>query len=211
MGSVITQNEASRRRRQLAFCYLCGKSLTNQGSTTREHVVPKAVLGNRPSSSAWALVLDVHQSCEHLNKRGADTLFALYQRLFLPAEERMAHATEVIYEVIDGASPANASAQKALALATVTLAAAYGSTPDSHVINAALEQYLDVLVSAGGISSRDASRAKTYVAALFDPRHQLRLGHYRSSPLKVLEGVAVEEPVLPLDGIKDVMGGSGAG
>jgi hypothetical protein len=206
MAGVITQTEASRRRQRMPFCYLCGQNLTEKCSTMREHIVPRVVLGVQPSPSAWALVLNVHKTCENRDKRGADALFALWQRLFLPTEERMARATEVIYEVIDGASPANASAQKALALATVTLAAAYGSTPDSHAINAALDQYLDVLVSAGGIPSRDASRAKTYVAALFDPRHQLNLGHYRGTPIKVIEGVPTDESVLPLDGIEDIMG-----
>jgi len=204
MVRIVTQSEAQERRRAVTFCYLCGRDLTDGDKTTREHIVPRAVLGTQPSP-AWAVVLDVHENCERRDKRGSDALFALWSRLFLPPEERAARALEVIDEFFDSAKPTDAEARKRVGLATVRLAAACGSTVGALEIRAALDEYVDVLGAATDVPSRDTSRVKMYLAALFDPKRHLNLGHYRSTPFKVVEGIAADECHLPLDGFGDVM------
>ena len=73
--------------RRLEYCYICGKSLPirpqpgRKKLITREHVIPKAFLGDPPASKGdrWAVVLDVHRDCEESGKQKVDHWLRLFQ------------------------------------------------------------------------------------------------------------------------------------
>lgn len=204
MVSVITQRHARERRRHLKFCYLCGQGFLDGDEKRREHLVPRAVLGDPPSSASWSLLLDVHRSCEEQRKREADTLFTLWQRLFLPPEERAEKAYEELGEIIDAASPGDDDSRMALGLATVKLAAETSGTSDLEAIHRAFNQYFDALISSGGLSDCQKSLAQRYLAAGIDLGRYLELGHYRNTPFKAIDGVVSEDSMLPIDGFNDI-------
>ena len=210
MVSVITQPEANRRRGRLSFCYLCGRILRDGDETTREHIVPKAVLGQPPSTSAWACVLDVHAECERREKGPTDHLFALWRNLLLSPEEKERRAEVALYGIMDAAGPDGAEEGVGPALAAINLALAAGNptrastTNDPQELNRASDDYIDSLVACGGVSDSDARKTKQRMAAVLDPRGHLTKGQYRGTPFKVVDGVTTPEPFFPVEGMDHV-------
>ena len=58
--SIITfQSDAQECRSRLLFYYLCGEALEGNQRKSREHIVPRAVLGHASNAAAWTPILDV--------------------------------------------------------------------------------------------------------------------------------------------------------
>ncbi len=197
---VLTQSDMARCRDAVRFCYLCGRPLAEERETTREHVVPKAVLGRARSDRDWALVLDVHAGCERRDKQGSDVLFFLWQALYYPPQEVMRKADDALAQLERAVKPADARSRGMLAAAACGLAAAHG-TGD---LNLALEAYIDVLATVGGVSTREAARVKRCLSAALDLERHLSVGHYRNTSLKVVSSTSGDDCFVGIDGYKDV-------
>ena len=203
MTDILTQSDGTRCRAAVTFCYLCGGPLAEKRETTREHVVPRAVLGRPLSCRAWVLVLDVHAGCERRDKQGSDALFSLWQALFYPPQEVMQQADDALALLEQAVEPADARSRGLLAAAVCRLAAAHG-TGDLTSVNLALEAYIEVLATIRGISARKVARVKRYFSAALDLERHLSVGHYRNTSLKVSSGASVDDCFLPIDGYVDV-------
>lgn len=85
---ILTQKQMRIVRSEVTFCYICGQPLPEKGSGYKqnvigEHIVPRSLLGDPPTSETerWAVVLDVHRSCETEDKKITDNLLNLLQQM----------------------------------------------------------------------------------------------------------------------------------
>lgn len=86
---ILSQKKMRDIQRSISFCYLCGEGLPPWGKPGRreqvigEHVIPRILLGDAPSSQAetWAVKLHVHRHCEQRVKQRADHWLKLLQEM----------------------------------------------------------------------------------------------------------------------------------
>lgn len=74
--------DPASRRRQRGFCYLCGERMDIRlGECSREHIIPRQLLGVPKNASSWPPVLKVHRACDAKFKKPNDDLFEMLRRL----------------------------------------------------------------------------------------------------------------------------------
>lgn len=208
MSIIRTQAESRACRSRLDICYLCGESLRDRGNTSAEHIVPKAILGSSPSMNAWAVVLDVHQTCECSKKRPLDEVYALFQKISLSAEKRMDISLDAMYKVIDAAAHSQTDERTRTAFLRFCCDVTQAAVADDFPTSAQHACYR--LLDAVGTSKDEVIRAKTTILQLFNPPECLNSGHYRKTTLKPatdvkLDGLNLPPDGIPLDGFRDIM------
>lgn len=187
MAIIRTQHEAKERRRRIAFCYLCGRSICTGDDLLEEHIVPLTVLrrSGASHSQAWPVKLDVHAACEHEIKRDDDEIVSLTKNLFLPPEEIMRRANEAMDKLFNNIKGGDSAAAARL---TESIAAAMAGANEAEELYRAVCEFID----GSGIPSRDRAEIRSRVAPVFGLRQVLHTGHYRKTLLEVL----AEQPVL---------------
>jgi hypothetical protein len=83
---IETLAEATARKREQQFCYLCGVRLPERGIewTKRvddEHIVPRSMRGDSRTNAAWSPILPVHRECNDRKNRGGDEVAALLHKM----------------------------------------------------------------------------------------------------------------------------------
>lgn len=84
---ICTEAESEQSRREIDFCYICGKRLPTRDSAQwksdvdRDHIVPVSKLGDAPSSGAWAPILDCHKECNKLKNKSGDEAASLLHKI----------------------------------------------------------------------------------------------------------------------------------
>lgn len=81
---VTTQKAMADVARGMKRCYICGGSLSpdsGNGRVTRDHVIPKAMLGPQPAAERdrWSVILPVHERCEDVHKEHRDQFAKILQ------------------------------------------------------------------------------------------------------------------------------------
>ena len=209
MGIICTQSDARHCRSRLHLCYLCGEDLGDSKQTSREHIIPRAVLGKGPSAKTWTPLLDVHQTCERNQKRPLDEVYALLQKMASP----MASLDKAMDRVVDLAARPVTDRERRLANAAAArfaadaARAAYATDAEGMLLSQqAFERYIKTL----GVPEKERALAKSAVALLFNPREALSSGHYRKTVLKpaddiVIDGMNAPAGSFALDGIEEIM------
>ncbi len=203
--SITSEHEAKQKRNLVNFCYLCGNTILSCDIITREHIVPRSILGDPPNQNSWPLILGVHKTCERDLKQGPDRIFKLWQNIFRPPEEHLERASNILFDLISRDINTDDLTQIRLAAATARLAAKAANTDiDNQEIFDMLKQYVYAHVQTGQISHQEQLRVQRYLAAAIVPSLNLEMGHYRNTPLKVFPDLQTDGSFISVGGFEEI-------
>jgi len=214
MVRVTSQAKAQAIRRDVRFCYLCGKRLpaTRSGEVvSAEHVLPRSLLP-KATPSAWLIILDVHVQCEATLKREHDSWIRLYYQFTSPAAQKVAILSD-LWDKFLGSQAYDTAMSSGSAVVRSSFLAWISSVAGSDIgdLSEAWIRHLHAIPieDTDAATLRLRERCIGLVGEVFDPGSALPRGHYKGAPFRLdfIQPPGSESPIPALAGGEELARG----
>jgi hypothetical protein len=185
---ILNQREAARQRKNVSFCYICGKNLHSSSGkshnvVTKEHVIPRALLGEAPALNAWPVLLDVHEKCERSYKRKQDHWLALYAKFMKDPYRKMLELKQN-WDALINSEEYSRDMKNDKAKASYFDWVLSLNSKSQKISQAWIKHLHSIDLNLNPSLAENRDKCVRIIREIYDPLSALQSGYYRSTPLK---------------------------